>query len=283
MMLVIAVVFLFGAAIGSFLNVVTMRYDGEKPFFSVSVWGGRSACDGCGKQLRWFELMPIASFIFQGGKCRRCGTQLSFHYPVVEILSGLIFLLPFLYFMPHYSFPVANPYALWLSFGFGVIALSMLALSAVDMRLMLIPNELSIIIGLIGIAFSFMGSGSFLGNYAEIFPAFSPLASHIFGGVFGFAFLGAITLFSRGRAMGMGDVKLAGAMGFVLGLPDIVFSLTLGFLVGGFFGIALILLNRGMRKKTLKMHIPFGPFLVIGFWVHIFFGHSLVEWYFSLI
>lgn len=281
-MAAIAVIFIFGCAIGSFLNVVIMRYDGERPFFSFSAWGGRSQCMSCRKQLRWFELVPILSFIFQRGRCRSCGARLPWQYPAVELLTGLIFLLPFLYFFPFYSFPALHPHAAALSFGFALIALAMLVISAVDLRLMLIPDELSGIIAVFGALFAFLDSRSFLGNYAVLFPAFSPFISHFLGGVIGFGILGLITLLSRGRAMGMGDVKLAGAMGLVLGFPDIIFALTLGFFAGGIFGMILIAL-RGIGRETMKMMVPFGPFLVFGFWLHIFFVQEIFARYFALI
>ena len=91
-------IFLFGVAIGSFLNVVALRYDGEHFLFSEKQLGGRSHCPHCKKTLRWFELVPLVSFLIQGGRCRRCGISIGWRYPAVEMLSGIIFLAVPLHF-----------------------------------------------------------------------------------------------------------------------------------------------------------------------------------------
>lgn len=167
--------------------------------------------------------------------------------------------------------------ALWLP----VIAL-MIILAGVDMRLMLIPDETVIGLSLVGVAFSSYGD-SFLGAYAALFPQFvTPLFNHVAGGLFGLALLDFIVVASRGRAMGMGDVKLAGAMGLILGFPDIVFALALMFLVGGIWSMGLLALKWG-KGATMKSMVPFGPFMVAGFFIHIFWIEKLMAWYFSLL
>ncbi len=85
------ILFVFGLAIGSFLNVVALRYDGERSLFDAGPVSGRSYCPHCGRTLRWFELVPLVSFIMQGAKCRRCHAPISFQYPLVELISGLVF------------------------------------------------------------------------------------------------------------------------------------------------------------------------------------------------
>ena len=277
------ILFASGLAIGSFLNVVIFRYDGEQPLFSFTGLGGRSHCMHCKAQLKWYDLVPVFSFIFLRGKCRACGTRISLQYPLVELVTACAFLLPALFFYPHYSFPIMHPYAaamaaLWLP----VIAL-MIILAVVDMRLMLIPDETVVGLSLVGLALSSYGD-SFLGAYAALFPQFAhPFLNHIAGGVFGLASLGLIVLLSRGRAMGMGDVKLAGAMGLIIGFPDIVFALALSFLIGGIWSAGLLALRFGRRGTTMKAMIPFGPFMVAGFFIHIFYMEKLMAWYFALL
>lgn len=277
------ILFVSGLAIGSFLNVVIFRYDGEQPLFSFAGLGGRSHCMHCKAQIKWYDLVPVFSFIFLMGKCRACGRRISFQYPLVELLTACAFLLPALYFYPHYSFPAMHPQAvamaaLWLP----VIAL-MIILAGVDMRLMLIPDETVIGLSLVGLALSSYRD-SFLGAYAALFPqSASPFLNHIAGGALGFALLGLIVLLSRGRAMGMGDVKLAGAMGLILGFPDIVFVLAFSFLVGGIFSMGLLLARWGRGRTTMKTMVPFGPFMVAGFFIHIFWMEKLMAWYFALL
>ncbi len=245
--------FVIGLAIGSFLNVVAFRYPKNN-------WGGRSKCRSCRRQLRWFELVPLVSFIIQGGHCRRCGKALSWQYPLVELLSGLaaVFLPPFWFF----------------------VALAMILLSAIDWRLMIIPDELNIFLAAMGILAGVWGLGSFLENYAEVIAGpTNQFLGRLLAAALGLVLLGLIVFISRGRAMGAGDVKLAGALGLLAGWPDIILSLALGFIVGGIWGAALLITGEG-KMKTL---VPFGPFLVIGFWLTYFFGQPLLRWYFSLI
>jgi leader peptidase (prepilin peptidase)/N-methyltransferase len=277
------VFFAFGLAIGSFLNVVIFRYDGEQPLFSFTGLGGRSHCMRCKTQLKWYDLVPVFSFIFLRGKCRACGKHISFQYPFVELVTACAFLLPVLFFYPHYSFPLMHPHAalmpaLWLP----VIAF-MIILAVVDMRLMLIPDETVVGLSLVGLALSSYGD-SFLGAYAAVFPQFAhPFLGHLAGAAFGLASLGLIVFLSRGRAMGMGDVKLAGAMGLIIGFPDIVFALALSFLIGGIWSAGLLALRSGRGATTMKTMVPFGPFMVAGFFIHIFYMEKLMAWYFALL
>jgi len=264
--------FALGTVVGSFFNVVSFRYPKE------SFWGGRSRCPRCKKTLNWYELIPVFSFIVQLGRCRGCHQKISWQYPLVEILTGLAFLLPF-YFCKYYAFP-EHPYKNLLATLWLLIALAMILLSLIDFRRMIIPDEINIFLALAGLVFAYLGAESFLKNYLMLVPMpTNVFLNHLLGGALGLLILGVIFFVSRGRAMGMGDVKLAGAMGLILGWPDIVLALMLGFLVGGAWGAVLLILGKG-KMKTL---VPFGPFLVAGFWLHVFFGYHLVAWYFNLI
>lgn len=272
--------FIFGLAIGSFLNVISLRYDGTGRLMSTRRLEGRSHCLYCKRQLRFYELIPVASFIIQGGRCRGCGKTISWQYPLIELLTGFAFLLPFFYFYPLYSFPFEHPYREALSHLWLLVALCMIALSLVDMRLMIIPDQITSALALLGIAFAVLDSGSFLGAYVSVLPHFNnALVNHGAGGLLNIALLGLIVVLSRGRAMGMGDVKLAGAMGMILGFPDSIFALAFAFVAGGVWSAAVLL----FRKTSLKTMVPFGPFLVMGFWLHIFFSRALLNWYFGLL
>lgn len=272
--------FIFGLAVGSFLNVVAVRYDGVGSLFHARRFGGRSHCVQCRRQLRWYELIPVVSFIIQGGRCRGCGQAISWQYPLVELMTGCAFLLPLLYFYPQYSFPVEYPYRGVVAYLWLAVAVLMILLSAIDWRVMVIPDEINLSLAAIGIAFAFLAPPSFLTNYQFILPYFTtPFFRHMAGSIFGFLLLGCIVFVSRGRAMGMGDVKLAGAMGLMVGFPDIVFALALAFVAGGAWSAVALLL----RRTGLKTMVPFGPFLVAGFWLHIFFSHALLQWYVRLL
>lgn len=278
-------IFAAGLAIGSFLNVVICRYDGEL-LFSFRRLGGRSHCMNCRRQLRFYDLVPVLSFVFLRGRCRACGKRISLQYPVVELATGAAFLSGYLYFLPHYSFPVFHPYAAFIAAGWVLILTLLIVMAAIDFRLMLIPDEISIALAVIGLAFASIPhyAYSFIGSYAMLFPQpLSPFMSHMAGGFAGFAALGLVHIVSRGKAMGMGDVKLAGAMGLILGFPEIVFALALGFLAGGLGSAYLLIFRRSALSSGMKTMVPFGPFLMAGFLAHVFFGERLFSWYFSLL
>ncbi len=230
-------IFLLGLAVGSFLNVLIDRLPkGE------SVLVGRSHCDFCKKTLRWYELIPLVSFVMQAGRCRRCHKKLSLQYPLVELVAGIGFI--FLYRTLDY--PVLTLVAYWLIFS------SLLVIFVADLKYQIIPDSM-IAAGVIG-AFvrmiSLSGQMSFIGWESYIVSAL---------GAAGFFFL--LYLVTRGRGMGLGDVKLVFLLGLLLGFSSVIIALYVAFLTGAFVGVILIVKG----KKTLKAKVPFGPFLIIGF------------------
>lgn len=286
--------FILGTAVGSFLNVVVLRLDKE----SIR---GRSHCPHCGKNLEWFELVPILSFFAQRGKCRSCGVRLSWQYPVVEFLSGVAFLLVasrFLVWPPLGVTPefVASPLVWWvwpLVFLWMMYASILLAIAVYDIRHYLIPDSFMVpllVLGFIGAAYqhflwrtqpllfpstgmTFIGpEASFLGRQSGSIGVF------LGGGVAAALFIGSVWLLSRGRAMGFGDVKLALFMGFALGWPDVAVALLVAFVGGTLFAIPLLLL----RKKAMKSMLPLAPFLAWGTLVTMIAGDRLVSFYFRV-
>lgn len=276
------ILFLLGLAIGSFLNVVAVRYSPKKSFFDFQKLKGRSKCPKCLKQLKWYELIPLLSFIIQKGRCRNCGAKISFQYFFAEFISGLIFLLPFYFYSPliPYSYFLASS-VVWIT-----IFLIFLLLWLIDKRLFIIPDELNIILAISGfilIAFQDKYSqfdslkGSFLGNYASIFGLRSNIwVNHLLGLLIGFLIVGVIIILTRGRGMGLGDLKLMGALGLIFGLPDVVFVMAFACLIGSVFSIYQIIFNGRKLKET----VPFAPFLVFGAVTLIFFGQAIIGSYF---
>jgi prepilin signal peptidase PulO-like enzyme (type II secretory pathway) len=286
--------FIFGLAIGSFLNVVAVRYDGEKFLFSTKAIGGRSHCPHCKNTLRWYELIPLVSFVIQGGKCRHCKARISWRYPIMELLSGAIFLFIPLRFstVPYFANAVAAgaPHvaafiaisAIW------IVAFEILLLIAyIDLLLNIIPDELNIalaLVALIEIAFfarAFgIGNPSFFGAFASVFGLQANVwVAHLVAAAAGVAFFGAIVAVTRGRGMGMGDVKLALPLGLLFGWPDILIIAMMAFVIGGVYG--LIAITAG--KKTMKSAVPFGPFLVAAGTIAFFAGSALFNWYFHML
>lgn len=226
--------FVFGLAIGSFLNVLIDRLSRGK-----NVITGRSQCDYCGKTLRWFELIPLLSWALQGGRCRRCHKRLSWQYPLVELVTGVGFVI------------LAGSYWYWLIFS------ALLVIFIADLKEQIIPDSM-VVVGAIGV----IGARGVIGE-------------NILAGVGASAFFLFLWLVTRGRAMGLGDVKLAFFMGLLLGFPGIIVACYLAFLTGAGAGVILIL--RG--KKGLKSKIAFGPFLVLGTGITLVWGQQIIEWW----
>jgi len=242
-------VFIFGLSIGSFLNVLIDRLPKGK-----TVWG-RSHCDWCKKTLRWYELIPIASWIMQKGRCRHCHRPLSLHYPLVELGTGIGFVM--LYSMFHDSF-------LQL-FAYLVIFSALVVIFVADLTYQIIPDSM-VFVGIMGVVIRGIdGGGTRVENVASGFGAAL------------FFFL--LWLVTHGRGMGFGDIKLAGFLGMLLGFPKIVIALYAAFLTGAVGGVILILL----RKKSLKSKISFGPFLILGTVTALMWGDTLVTWWKGLV
>lgn len=251
---------------GSFLNVVICRLkNGEK------IVKSRSHCPHCKKELNWYELIPVISFIIQLGKCRKCKQAISWQYPLVEFFTGLLFLSGFIYSTPgglisSWQFPyIIYNFFLWTSFCFLII------IFVYDLKHYLVSDKViypAIIISLIFNIYLWINSSQFLVFISVI------AAALIAGGIFL-----AIILVSKGKWMGMGDVKIGILMGLILGLPQILIALFLAFLIGALVSIILLIL----KKKNLKSEIPFGPFLVLATIISLFFGGVLLNWYLGLI
>lgn len=281
------ILFVFGLGVGSFLNVVSLRYRPGQKLLDKKVIGGRSHCPSCHKKLAWYELIPVISFFVQLGKCRHCGHKLSLQYPIVEILSGLIFVLVPLALIK------ADPFffyermiivsAVWV-----IIFILFLLLSLIDLRHFIIPNSINLSLAISGLILILINSyyqrfsslsGSFLRHYASIFGLRENIwLNYLFAAVLGIAILGLIIFLSRGKAMGLGDLKLVGALGLIFGWPDVLMVLLLSFIIGALVSIVFLI----AKKKKMKDMIPFGPFLVIGSSLTFFFGYQIIDGYFKM-
>jgi len=253
-------IFILGLVVGSFLNVVICRlYTGEKILF------GRSHCLYCKKDLKWFDLIPLVSFISTFGKCRYCSRKISLQYPMVEMATGLLFLLIF-----NFKFLISNQFLIsnFLNlFYYLVIVCFLIIIFVYDLKHYIIPDK--IIYPAIGVASLYQIIFNFqLTNFCFLLLV-AVLAS---------LFFLAIVVVSHGEGMGMGDVKLVFLIGLILGWPNTLVALFLAFLLGTVAGLLLIIIN----KKTLKSEIPFGPFLVTGTLIGLFFGDRIIDWYLSL-
>lgn len=254
------IIFIFGTCVGSFLNCLIYRLREQQSFLS-----GRSFCPKCLHQLVFFDLIPVLSFIFLKGKCRYCGEKISWQYPLVELATGFLFLLIFLHFT---IYPVwisgTLPFTIYLL----IISCLLIIIFVYDLKHYIIPDKIIypaiVIVFLYKIIFDFQTSNF----YSLILSALV---------AFGFFFL--LWLVSRGRWMGLGDAKLAFLMGFFLGYPKILIAMFSAFLIGAIIGIGLM----ASGKKTLKSQVPFGPFLVVGTFIALFWGREIIKWYLGLV
>ncbi|HQK63757.1 MAG TPA: prepilin peptidase [Candidatus Staskawiczbacteria bacterium] len=239
--------FILGLCIGSFLNCLIYRLETEKTL------KGRSFCPHCKHQLSWKDLMPVFSFAILGGKCRYCKKKISWQYPAVELATAAIFLLIF-----SHTTEIIN--LLFLFY----IAASLVAIFVYDLKHYLIPDKILIPATIIVIAYRVLD--------------FQLLLNYFWAAIIASGFFLLIYLLSGGRAMGFGDVKLAILMGILLGISNTLLALFFAFVIGAIIGIISILLN----KKSLKSEIPFGPFLVFGTFVALFWGPEIIAWYFNI-
>ncbi len=268
---------LLGIIIGSFLNVVIYRYNTGRTIL------GRSQCFSCRRTLRWYDMIPLFSFLFNRGRCRTCKSKLSWQYPLVELATGVLFVLVYSRFA---SLANQIPVLFVYQVVYYLIQMCLLVVIFVyDLRHKIIPNALVYAFSLIALVHLFFGLAP-MGGLQFSMPSFMCLAA---GPILAFPFY-LVWLLSRGKWMGLGDAKLALGMGWFLGLSAGGSAIMIGFWVGAVVSVFLLLLKElfaGARSKTLfgirlnlpelnlKSEIPFAPFLIIGLLIAFIFGYNV--------
>lgn len=245
---------IFGLIVGSFLNVVVLRLRTGRGLH------GRSSCGSCGKVLHWFELIPVVSFLIQKGRCRSCRVRISYQYPIVEFVTGILFGL-----------------SAWKALTLGilvplhtlhlVVMMGLLVVLVVyDIRHTIIPD--SFVYAFAGVALLYA-----FAPYAIVTqsPVWYPFASGLLTAL-PFAFL---WLISGGRWMGFGDAKLSLGIGFALGMLGGLSAIVWAFWVGAVISLLLMVVSKsrlrhGGMHLTMKSEVPFAPFLVVGFLIVLF-------------
>jgi len=245
--------FVFGMVVGSFLNVCICRMPKNESIVSPP-----SHCPHCSYQIRWYDNIPLVSYLLLRGKCRGCGAHISLQYPLVELINGVLTLLLFLRFGPTLAFA-----ALFL------FCSALVVITFIDIEHQIIPDEIS----LPGIAVGFVLS-FFLKGHTWL----NSLLGILLGG--GSLLLVAYTyqLLTGKEGMGGGDIKLLAMMGAFLGWKAVPFIIFASSLVGSLIGVSIMLL----QKKDAKLAIPFGPYLAFAAVLYIFYGKSLIRWYLGL-
>lgn len=254
-------VFIFGLCVGSFLNVVIYRIEkGE------SIIKGRSHCPFCGHPLEWYDLIPLLSFILLRGKCRYCHHKISWQYPLVELSTGLIFVLVFTEF---FSFNIISVFSVIFLF---IISSFLIVIFVSDLKYYAISDKILYPAIFTGLSY-FLFNVFFIYRSREFF-----LYSLISIFLVSFFFF-ALYFFSRERAMGLGDVEISLFLGFALGFPGILLCFLISFIIGGIVGIILI----ATKKKKLSSRVPFAPFLVTAAFITFFWGEKIIGFYLQLL
>ena len=243
---ILILLLLLGLCVGSFCNVLIYRIPRGEEFVKTS-----SHCMTCGHNLSWFELIPVFSWLAQGGKCRSCGVKLSAQYPIVEAVNGLMWLVTGILFRGD-----------WLTVALYCILFSMLlVLSVIDWRTFTIPNGINLVIFLLGVV--------------RVITDRQMYFDYLFGMItVGGTFL-LLHILTRGQGLGMGDVKLVAAAGLLLGLPKMIFAIIVGSLSGAI--IHSVRMKGGAGRK-----LAFGPYLAAGIWLSTLVGGPLINAYLSL-
>ncbi len=250
-MSVIFLFFVFGLMVGSFLNVVVYRLKDAETIL------GRSFCRKCHHQIRWYDNIPIFSFLFLRGKCRDCGEQISWQYPLLEFLTAVCFAL-----VGRYFFDILNS-GTWLETAWLLILTSLLlVIAAYDLLYMEIPVSLLVAGAILTILFLVLDAASGLDSSFFGRQMQSLIGALVVGGLF---FM--LVFFSKETWMGWGDVWLGALAGAIVGFSNVLFMMTLSFGIGAIIGIGLIV----VQKKGLKTQVPFAPYLVIGTLLTLFF------------
>lgn len=251
--LIIFVIFVLGATIGSFISVIIDRTKTKK----TGIFFGRSQCPNCKKTLKAQNLIPIISWIIQKGKCAKCKKKISSHYPLLELLTGLTLVTTFL----TYNF-YTTPSQLLNFILYTILFTILITIFFYDLLYKEIPDRFSIpaiIIAIIG--------GLLLNTIHPISMLYGTLA---IGGFFLIQFL-----ISNGRWVGGGDIRLGALMGAILGLRLGFLALVLSYVIGGLFATYLLI----SKKATRKTQLPFGPFLISGLFLALFFSEEILKTY----
>lgn len=254
-MLVNSTLFLIlGVCVGSFLNVVIDRIPAGKGL------GGRSKADCCGRTLGVLDLVPVLSFLLGRGRCRYCGRKISFYYPLVEALTGILTVLAFLYFpLPYSVFYAVNFYFLIIFFftdlKYGVVLVSIFLFNLIFLIL----------------SYAYLHFAHLLNPYFLLLTSVTAFGAALF--------IILLILITRGRGMGVGDVLLAFLFSLMVGFPASFVMIFLSFIFGGFLSAVLLIL----RRKRFGQTVPFGPFLAGAAVFSIFYGRTVFDWYLSTI
>ena len=239
----------FGAIVGSFLNVVIYRVP-----LGQSIVSPPSRCRKCGYSLKWFDNIPIVSWLLLRGRCRKCGVAVSWQYPVVELITAILFVLV-VWLTPPGPLMIARL----------LLVCILIVLFGIDLEHQILPNAITLPGIVIGFLFSLFGPPGWKDSLIGI----------LLGGGILYAIAWAYYLWRREEGMGMGDVKMLAMLGAFLGWQAVLVTLVLASFSGAIIGVILI----SAQKGDMKFALPFGTFLALGALAAMFVGDPLIAWY----
>lgn len=258
------IVFLFGLIVGSFLNVVILRYNTGKSI------NGRSGCLTCGHGLKAYELIPVFSYLFLKGRCSVCGSKISLQYPFVELSTGLLFLAIFFKFFDplstnYYSDFILPTMFFWTFFSLIVVVF------VYDIKHKIIPDGISYTLALMALLYRITLTD---------FGSLSTLSIlDLLSGLILFTPFFLLWFFSKGKWIGLGDGKLALSIGWLSGFVYGISSVVLAFWIGAFVSVLYLLifhLKGSSSNITMKSEIPFAPFLILGLIIMFFYPFDVL-------
>lgn len=241
------IIFIFGITIGSFLNVCIYRIP-----LGESIVTAPSHCMTCGRKLKWYDMVPVFSWLVLGGKCRNCKSKISVQYPIIEGVNGIL-----------YAMICAVNGLEWSSVIYCFMASALLVLSIIDWRTYEIPFGINVFLFVLGIAMTILDRGN--------------LVEHLIGMICVSVLLGILYLLTGGRAIGGGDIKLMFACGLILGWKLILLAFFLGCIIG-----SVVHIIRMSVKKAGRM-LAMGPYLSAGIFLAALWGNAWINWYLSLL
>jgi leader peptidase (prepilin peptidase)/N-methyltransferase len=239
----------FGACIGSFLNVVIYRLP-----LGQSIVSPPSRCPKCGYQLRWHDNLPIFGWVLLGGRCRKCKNPISIQYPIVELVTALLFVLV-VWLTPPGPLMVSRL----------LFVCILIALFGIDLEHQILPNSITLPGIVAGVLLSFIAPPGWR----------DALLGVLLGAGILYAIAGAYYLWRREEGLGMGDVKMLAMIGAFLGWKAVLVTMVLSSFSGAAIGLSLI----AAQRAGMKLALPFGTFLAIGALVAMLVGEPLVTWY----
>lgn len=256
--------FVLGTAVGSFLTVVIYRTIHDESWVS-----GRSHCDHCRRKIKWYDNIPILSYLLLQGKARCCGRTIPISYPVIEFMTGVLFV--WWYQMGSFFFKLTtSPLQTLQPLFWLIVGVLLVLIFFADLLYFIIPDVAVGIMLLLTVIYRVYLTVSGIMQLQDLLLA-------VMGTVLSLALIGGLWLITKGKGMGLGDVKYVVPMALLLGWPKIIVGLFSAFLLGGLVGVVILIMRR--KKFGAGEIMPFGPFLVMGTVIALVWGDALWSWY----